>query len=196
MGERVSRTRRYVVTVGADAPRAVELNFDDSTQSWTAETNGEQVAVRLAEVSPDGVVCVAIDGEVINLRMVTSPTGETMLAPLRSDGGVGVPVRVRSAGDVVLGAASGPTLPPEIDPRVMAPITGVVLSVSARVGQVVSAGDTLVVLEAMKMESALKCPCNGSISAVHVETGSQVRTGDVLIEIATESDQAATSEPA
>ena len=196
MGERVSRTRRYVGTVGAESPRAVELNFDDTSQSWTAETNGEQVAVRLAEVSPDGVVCVEIDGEVINLRMVTGPTGETMLAPLRSDRGVGVAVRVRSAGDVMLGAASGPTEPPQIDPKLKAPITGVVLDVTASVGQTVDAGETLVVLEAMKMETVLKSPCRGVIRAVHVEAGSQVRTGEVLIEIAIDTDQPAPSDPA
>lgn len=191
----MSRTRRYVVTVGGEAPRAVELTFDDTTESWTAETDGEQVAVRLAEVSPDGAVRVEIDGEVINLRIATSPTGEAMLAPLRSDGGVGVPVRVRSDGDVMLGAASGPSGPPEADPQVKAPITGVVLSVSATVGQTVSAGDPLIVLEAMKMETVLESPRDGVIDAVHVEAGGQVRTGDVLIEVATGGDRAAASDP-
>ena len=192
----MSRTRRYVVTVGGDSPRGVELTFDDATQSWTAETDGQQVAMRLAEVSPDGAVCVEIDGEVINLRMTTGPTGETMLAPLRSDGGVGVPVRVRSDGDVILGAASGPDGPPDADPKLTAPITGVVLSVTATVGQSVSAGETLVVLEAMKMETVLKSPRDGVIAAVHTGPGDQVRTGDVLIEIAIDADQSATSEPA
>jgi len=152
--------------------------------------------VRLAEVSPDGAVRVEIDGEVINLRMVTSPSGDTMLAPLRSDGGVGVPVRVRSDGDVILGAASGPMSPPLADPKITAPITGVVLSVNATLGQAVSAGDPLVVLEAMKMESVLESPGDGVISAVHVEAGSQVRTGDVLVEIAVDANRPVTSDPA
>ena len=196
MGARVSRTRRYVVTVGGDSPRAVELSFDDTTQSWTAETDGKQVAVRLAEVAPDGAVRVELDGEIINLRMGTGPTGETLLEPLRSDGGVGVPVRVRSDGDVMLGAASGPQGPPMPDPEITAPITGVVLRVDAAVGQTVAAGDPLIVLEAMKMETILKSPRTGVIGAVHVEAGSQVRTGDVLIEVSVDSDRAAASETA
>jgi biotin carboxyl carrier protein len=185
-----------VVTVGSESPRAVELTFDDTTQSWTAQADGKEVAVRLDEVSPDGAVRVEIDGEVINLRMATSASGETLLAPLRSDGGVGVPVRVRSDGDVLLGAASGPTEAPAADPELKAPITGVVLSVSATLGQTVQTGEPLMVLEAMKMETVLKSPRDGVISAVHVEAGSQVRTGEVLIEVTPDAKRPATSESA
>lgn len=196
MGARVSRTRRYVVTVGAENPRAVTLNFDDTNQSWSAETDGKQVSVRLAEVSPDGAVRVEIDGEIINLRMTTTPSGETMLSPLRSDGGVGVPVRVRSDGDVLLGSASGPAEAPPADPQVKAPITGVVLKVMVTEGQHVSAGEPLVVLEAMKMETTLESPQDGVISTLCVESGSQVRTGDVLVEVTQEAPQNAASKPA
>lgn len=192
----MSRTREYVVTVGGDTPRAVTLNFDDATQSWSAETDGKRVQVRLAEVAPDGAVRVEIDNEIINLRMVTTPSGETMLSPLRSDGGVGVPVRVRSDGDVMLGVASGPSEPPPADPEVKAPITGVVLKVMTAVGQSVSAGEPLVVLEAMKMETALVSPCDGVVSALHVEAGAQVRTGEVLVEVTSETSHSATSKPA
>jgi len=196
MGARVSRTRQYVVTVGKDTPRAVTLNFDDTTQSWSAETDGKQVQVRLAEVSPDGAVRVEIDNEIINLRMVTTPEGETMLSPLRSDGGVGVPVRVRSDGDVMLGVASGPSEPPAADPEIKAPITGVVLKVMATLGQAVTSGEPLVILEAMKMETSLMSPCDGVVSAVHVEPGAQVRTGEVLVEVSSETNHPATSKSA
>ena len=196
MGARVSRTRQYVVTVGGDSPRAVTLSFNDLSQSWSAETEGQQVQVRLAEVSPDGAVRVEIDGEIINLRMVTTPEGETMLSPLRSDGGVGVPVRVRSDGDVLLGAASGPSSPPAADPVVTAPITGVVLKVMVSEGQSVSEGEPLLILEAMKMESSLTSPCAGVIQAVHIKAGAQVRTGDALIEVSPKPNQRAASKTA
>ena len=196
MGARVSRTRQYVVTVGGDTPRAVTLNFNDATQSWSAETDGKQVQVRLAEVSPDGAVRVEIDNEIINLRMVSTPEGETMLSPLRSDGGVGVPVRVRSDGDLMLGVASGPSEPPAADPEVKAPITGVVLKVMTTLGQTVSAGEPLVVLEAMKMETSLTSPCDGVVSALNVAPGAQVRTGEVLVEVSSETSHPATSKPA
>ncbi len=196
MGARVSRTRQYVVTVGSENPRAVTLSFDDTTQTWYAETAGKKVQVRLAEVSPDGAVRVELDNEVINLRMVTNAEGETMLSPLRSDGGVGVPVRVRSDGDLLLGAASGPSAPPQADPQVKAPITGVVLKVMVSEGDPVSAGDPLLVLEAMKMESSLTSPCEGVVKRVSVAEGAQVRTGEVLIEVLPTTNHAAASEPA
>jgi 3-methylcrotonyl-CoA carboxylase alpha subunit len=47
----------------------------------------------------------------------------------------------------------------------------------------VKAGDTLVVLEAMKMELAIRAPRAGVIRAVHCQEGALVQPGTVLIEM-------------
>ncbi|MEL7416948.1 MAG: biotin/lipoyl-containing protein, partial [Pseudomonadota bacterium] len=47
----------------------------------------------------------------------------------------------------------------------------------------VTAGDTLFVLEAMKMEHTLKAPRAGRIAALHVTEGDQVEDGSVLLEL-------------
>ena len=64
-----------------------------------------------------------------------------------------------------------------------APMPGAVLAVNATVGDAVAAGQTLGVIEAMKMELALKAPFAGTVTEVHAEVGKQVGLGSVLFVI-------------
>ncbi|CAN5115787.1 acetyl-CoA carboxylase biotin carboxylase subunit [soil metagenome] len=66
----------------------------------------------------------------------------------------------------------------------LAPMPGSVAAVSAAVGDVVSAGQTLVVVEAMKMEHPLTAPFDGTVAAVHVTAGAQVAMEAPLVEVA------------
>jgi 3-methylcrotonyl-CoA carboxylase alpha subunit len=69
---------------------------------------------------------------------------------------------------------------------VKAPMPGKVLSVLARPGAQVTRGDTLAVLEAMKMEHALTAPRDGTIEAVHASAGQQVSEGELLVALVEE----------
>ncbi len=60
---------------------------------------------------------------------------------------------------------------------------GTVLAVDVEVGQSVTAGQRLGVLEAMKMELALKAPHDGTVTTVGAATGDQVALGAVLFEV-------------
>jgi acetyl/propionyl-CoA carboxylase alpha subunit len=64
---------------------------------------------------------------------------------------------------------------------VKAPMPGKVLSVLAIAGNTVTRGETLAVLEAMKMEHALTAPRDGVVQAIHASAGQQVSDGDVLV---------------
>ena len=64
------------------------------------------------------------------------------------------------------------------------PISGVVVSVSAQVGQSIQANDVLMVLEAMKMETEITSPLDGKIAKVNAEVGDSVQGGKVLVEFA------------
>jgi propionyl-CoA carboxylase alpha chain len=65
-----------------------------------------------------------------------------------------------------------------------APMPGQVLKVLVEIGQHVSAGDALVILEAMKMEQTLRAATDGVVEAVLVKQGDVVAPGDRLVEIA------------
>jgi biotin carboxyl carrier protein len=61
-------------------------------------------------------------------------------------------------------------------------IVGIVVKVLVKVGQAVHAGDTLIVLEAMKMESNVGSPISGTIKAIFVNAGDSVKKGQVMVE--------------
>ncbi len=63
---------------------------------------------------------------------------------------------------------------------VMAPMPGLISRYAVTVGQHVDAGDTVVILEAMKMENALPSPASGSIKALPFVPGATVAKGDIL----------------
>jgi propionyl-CoA carboxylase alpha chain len=58
---------------------------------------------------------------------------------------------------------------------------GVVLDVRVEPGEHVTAGQTLVVLEAMKMEHHMAAPADGVVAEVRVATGDQVANGALLL---------------
>jgi biotin carboxyl carrier protein len=64
-----------------------------------------------------------------------------------------------------------------------APLPGKVLSVKCKVGDSVNAGDTVLVLESMKMENAIMAPKSGRIKEVPVSEGTTVALGDILVVI-------------
>lgn len=68
----------------------------------------------------------------------------------------------------------------------VAPIAGTVVRVVAEEGASVTAGDTMVVLEAMKMETEVTAPRDGTVAAITVGVGDAVKGGDVLLEWADE----------
>ena len=61
-----------------------------------------------------------------------------------------------------------------------APMPGMIVSYAKKVGDTVNQGDTVVILEAMKMENALKAPVSGTIKSVNFSSGDAVAKNDIL----------------
>jgi len=64
---------------------------------------------------------------------------------------------------------------------------GLVVKIKATVGQKVAKGDTLVILEAMKMENEIKCSHDGVVKAIHVKEGESLEEGRLLMELEAEA---------
>ena len=66
-------------------------------------------------------------------------------------------------------------------PAVEAHITGTVWKVECEVGQEVAEGDTLVILESMKMEMPVEAEDDGTVAEIRCEEGQSVSEGDTLV---------------
>lgn len=66
---------------------------------------------------------------------------------------------------------------------VTAPLPGVILDIKVKVGDVVKAGQTVAVLEAMKMENEIEATANGTVTAVNAGKGDSVLEGAAIITI-------------
>jgi oxaloacetate decarboxylase (Na+ extruding) subunit alpha len=123
------------------------------SSSYSMSVNGKQYT---AAVDSAGVVAVHVDGK--SHKVQVNIDGEASVHATPSD--------VQGAGETV-----------------MAPLSGNIVKVLVKPGQVVSAGETLLVLEAMKMETEIKAHCNGAVSTIDVKDGDSVSVGDTLLTI-------------
>ena len=67
---------------------------------------------------------------------------------------------------------------------VSAPLPGVVVNVGVNVGDKVKSGQTIMIIEAMKMENEISAPRDGTVSQIAVQKGSKVETGTPLLSLA------------
>ncbi len=84
--------------------------------------------------------------------------------------------------DVRVGGRS--TLPKSVhDGDVTTPMPGVVVAIKVKVGDTVTAGDTVLIVEAMKMQSEVHTSISGIVKAIYVAEGERVNPDEVLVEI-------------
>jgi acetyl/propionyl-CoA carboxylase alpha subunit len=167
----------------------------ESNSVWRMEDREGAIELRL-RVSRGGWVVQANERE-IELDIVLNRNGDLLSAefgdvssPARIDAGVsaatvyirGERFAFREAGAAreYAAAAAGD--------EIKAPLPGKVVSISAGVGDAVTKGDSIITLEAMKMEHALKAPRDGVILEVAVQTGAQVKEGALLVRLEEEAE--------
>ena len=115
---------------------------------------------------------ITVNGQVYNVDVEeiggSAPVAAApVAAPVAAPAAAPAPAAVSAAGETV-----------------KAPMPGTILDVKVAAGQKVNAGDTLVVLEAMKMENEIPAPKAGTVAQVVVSKGSSVNAGDVLVVLA------------
>jgi oxaloacetate decarboxylase alpha subunit len=114
------------------------------------------------------------------------PTGTQVTAqqPIASIGGVAVaaPVAPAPAPAAPAPAAPAPVATPAGGTTVPAPVAGTVLRYSVEEGAQVGSGDTIIILESMKMELEIKSPAAGKVHFI-VPTGTQVTSQQPIAQI-------------
>jgi len=134
--------------------------------------------IEVKEVA-DGMAAVIIDGEPCQVRIENYAEVMPTAAVSR-----------RTAVAPKPAAASAAPVPPKPvapevnsggDTVITAPIPGLIMDIKVKVGDTVLAGETLAIMEAMKMENNIVSNVAGTVKEVPIQKGAEVKTGDVIM---------------
>ena len=163
---------KYYVRVG-EHDHELEIDGDSVT------ANGETVRAHLEDLPGVPMQLVAIDGTVhrVLARRIARGTYDISI-----DGHRFTVEALDERARVIreLSAAGQKIAPPA---HLMAPMPGLVVRVNVRDGEIIRAGQGLVVMEAMKMENELRATAQAIVRKVVVSAGSVVEKGALLLEL-------------
>ena len=173
------RIEGIATTIPADAAILDHADFRAAEHStkWVEDVL-DLTGVDSAPIAPDSgdepaTVKREVDVEVNGRRYgVSMWVPESAVSPVAVSGAATAP-RPRRASSKGHGAAPGAG-------QLVAPMQGTVTKVSVAVGDEVAEGDTICVLEAMKMENNIAADKAGTVSSIEVEAGQAVTAGDLL----------------
>ena len=98
--------------------------------------------------------------------------------------GITVPARVYTEREAQLAALMPEKAAADTSKLLLCPMPGLVKSISVAVGQVIKAGDTLAVVEAMKMENVLRAERDGAVKKINAKAGDSLAVDAVIMEFA------------
>lgn len=140
---------------------------------------GEHVDAHLADVEGTPVRLVTIGG--VQHRVVARRGDARGRYALWIDGWrfdvEALDERARAIQDLAADSGRSAGLQP-----IVAPMPGLIVRVQVAVGDLVQAGQGVIVMEAMKMENELRAPAAGVVRSIHTEPGSAVEKGTLLVE--------------
>jgi len=161
---------------------ALKLRYGPGKRLEVEGAEGAARELRILRREPGGLV-VAIWGERV-VSGIFSPSGDSFTLTLageaasRHAGLTLKPAAIDALEQTVSGAAgtNGPI-------AVNSPIPGLIKKVNVKPGDAVAEGQTVVVLEAMKMENEITSPHAGKVQSVEIEAGQTVGAGVLLVKI-------------
>lgn len=143
-------------------------------KEYKYKINGNSYNVAIGDVDDNNTVQVEVNGVPYKVELEKAAPVKVVSAPRPS-----AAPRTDSGQKVIAkpAASTGGAY------SVKAPLPGVVLSTSVKVGDTVKASDTVMVLEAMKMENAIHAGRDGKVASITVNNGDSVLEGTVLLTI-------------
>ena len=168
--------KHFVATLGSDEIEIRVQQPSDGQNSWRVAIGDRVFEVDAQKVRP-GVWSLLCGGRSYTIDLDARKRGTAIICGTIEAIGQLEDLRRKRLAQAVSGPAGG-AASGEV---VRAPIAGKVVKVLASPGGAVEAGNSVAVLEAMKMENEIKAERGGEVAKVHVEVGQSVDTGDVLI---------------
>jgi len=169
-------------------------HWRDAKQYALLDWQGEPVTIPVVSKGQDTYLLDLPTGEIHLTVLERRADGLSLrfgerIMPAKAVVGVGEITVIFAGQAYTFGLANGPEEWREEEAggdHLISPMPGLVKLVSASDGAIVSRGDVLIVLEAMKMEHALTAPRDGKISRLYVTEGEQVEDGTILLELETQ----------
>jgi biotin carboxyl carrier protein len=141
-------------------------------KTYRFKINGNDYEVTVNTVE-GGVADVTVNGTPYKVEMENAPAAASAVQTAPA-----VPVK-----QTVASVQAAPAPAAGAGKSLTSPLPGVIVSVNVNVGDVVKAGQTVAVLEAMKMENDIQAECDGTVTAVKVAKGDSVLEGAVIVTI-------------
>lgn len=142
-------------------------------KEYKYKINGNTYNVSIGDIV-DNMTEVLVNGTPYRVELEKKTSPVTVVAPHRPSAAPRT-----ASGEKVVAKAAGAGGSYEVK----APLPGTILSINVKVGDSVKASDTVVVLEAMKMENAIHAGKDGKVTGISVAAGDAVLEGAVLISI-------------
>jgi biotin carboxyl carrier protein len=138
-------------------------------KSYKFKINNNDFSVDITSVE-DNIINLEVNGTAFQVEM------EKTLKPVTKT------PRVVSNPTVSQNAKTAPVASAAVS-KVEAPLPGVILDIKVNVGDTVKKGQTIIILEAMKMENNINADKDGTVTAISVNKGDSVLEGSVLVTI-------------
>lgn len=164
---------KFLVRTGDDEA-SLELRREDGQLFVREEGTEEWTKVALDRVGDSGLYLLMMDNKPFELYLERRRGGANVTIGRHTfDCDVG-PWRPLSARAHAGAGASGRK-------EIKAPMTGSIVDVRVKPGDVVAAGDVVLVIESMKMNNELRTPSAGTVQLVQVTKGQKVQQGALLV---------------
>ena len=113
-------------------------------------------------------------------QVEVEPTGGARISTMPANRPAAAPAAPPKAAEPVAAKETKAASAVAVEGAVLAPMPGMIIRYEVEVGQQVKAGDTVVILEAMKMETTLPAPIDGTVKELRFKSGDRVVRDDVL----------------
>lgn len=163
---------RYTASIGS---QTFTVYINETPNGLKVHLDGQPLTADLCQVTPPWLYSLLIDGRSFEVFAEKVQGGYRIVI-----GGEMYFVQVASERESRLAKVTRPVTRPSGEIAVKAPMPGIVVAVPVAPGDVVHAGQGLVILEAMKMENEIRAPQSGTIRTVHVSPGQKVEQGQIL----------------
>lgn len=167
--------------------------FPDQAKAYLEQRKAGTLQPEPLEPRPSGKAAgsistefkITVHGETYDIHVTgASPTSDTERRFYMTVDGVPEEIALESLGEFTKDSSgSGKREKVSKEGHVTTTMPGNIVDVLVKEGDTVSAGDPVLVIEAMKMETEVKASTSGKVAAVHIKKGDRVTPGEVLVEI-------------